>query len=214
MGFAAIALSTAAKADVIYTVTATGTVTTGTSGGEFGVAGTSLVGQTYTITQTFDASLSTEQQVSLYNYLNPARSTATITIGLNTITIPYTSLNNDNNYYGIDVSGGSNDVDEIFAETFNGTGTEGLLLQFQDPSTNFLTTNSLSQELYYTTTNTSDSSVQLALYADNGGFSGTVSAISLNGGTPPAPVPEPRSVVLFGASLAVLAWRRRRCTVR
>jgi hypothetical protein len=210
IGVAVCALSSAAaKADVIYTVTTTGTISSGTSDGTFGANGTNLAGDTFTATATFDATLSVFGGGQAEDFLHPASSSASITVSSNTYNI--SSNSNSKNEYNIGSRSGGYPYDQIFSQTYTSAGTAYFSENIYTSELTFLSNDSLSQTLYYAVPSSGFNHNSASFDAPDGTtFSGTVSTISVNGG---APVPEPRSVALFGAGLAGLAWLRRRSAV-
>jgi hypothetical protein len=208
IGLAVFALSgAAAKADVIYTVVTTGTIAGGTSYGTFGAYGASLAGMTFTATQTFDATLSTfSQSGTSYDALSPASSSASITVGGNTYNIA-PNTNGDNEYFIASRDGG-NSLDGVDSEIDNAAFTAYFIEYIYTSTLTFLSNDSLSQMLFFAPPSSGFINTVIFQAPDSTNFSGTVGTISLNGGV--APAPEPRSIALFGAGLAVLAWLRRR----
>jgi hypothetical protein len=86
----------AARADSIYTVTATGIIDD--AGQDYGIFGnpygTDLTGQTFTITESFDLDQSTINQGDQNEDLSPATVFATVTVGGVTVSINSTGMQN------------------------------------------------------------------------------------------------------------------------
>jgi hypothetical protein len=145
IGLTVFALSAAAaKADVIYTVTITGTITNGTSAGIFGANGSNLAGKTYTTTQTYDATLSSfSQNGTQYDYLTPTTTSASITVGNQTYNI--SSNNNGNSEYFIGSRAGGYSGDQVYASTSNSAGTAHLTDDIYSTTVSYLSSDSLSQ---------------------------------------------------------------------
>jgi hypothetical protein len=86
----------AARADSIYTVTATGVIDD--AGQDYGIFGnpygTDLTGQTFTITESFDLDQSTLNQGDQNEDLSPATVFATVSVGGVTVSINSTGMQN------------------------------------------------------------------------------------------------------------------------
>ena len=199
----------AARADVLYTLTSTGVITSGNDNGIFGGSG-SLVGQSYTMVQTFDATLSlftsgpATQQLS-----GPAVGNAVTTINGNSYTtIPGSSpftLYSLTNYLHLSGNNGSN-YDQVYGQV----GSSGNYVDsfFYSTIVDFLNSVDLAQQFSYTLPLTGIDLARTDFTAGTTSFSGTITSVTLNGGT--APVPEPSTLILFSAGLAGLRWVRLR----
>jgi hypothetical protein len=197
---------TAAKADVIYTVTTTGTIANGTSQGIFGLSGTSLNGKTFTAVQTYDATTGTYGGDAGRNYLDPATSSALITVGA--ITYNLGSSTGPANALIISSINGGYANDDIRTETLISSSLYFSLEVRSDP-TSFLLNDNLAQTLYYTLPANGVDGAASFHGADNTQFVANISSITLTNN-----VPEPASLTLFGTRLAGLGWLRRRKAAR
>ncbi len=209
IGLAAVAFSGAvAHADIIYTITETGTIGGGVSQGIFGVRGSSLAGQTFSVTQTFDATLSTDNSGGpVYDYLSPAAGGAIVTVGNNTYTI--LSNGNSNNEYLISSRAGGYFYDEIYGRTYSSANNASYTGYVYSLATNFLAGDALSQTLVYTLPNSVGSYAGFS-GPDSSYFTGSLNTISVNAAPATPAVPEPGSAALFSVGLIGLGRLRRR----
>jgi len=200
---AAVALSAAAaRADVLYTLTYSGTIQNGQDTGLFGGLG-SLAGQAFSETFTFNGTQSQLSSYStVYNDLYPAVGSVVVTVNGHSFTIVSTPLQYSELYVS-SLAGGSN-VDQVYSYLVNGSSYAQSFLYTNIPALSFLANDSLSQAMNYSVPNSVNSNASFS--ASGGSFSAQVSNLSMNS----APAPEPASLALFGAGLAAFGLARRR----
>jgi hypothetical protein len=194
----------AAKADVYVSLTATGTLTTGTDSLDlFGITG-SVTGTPFTVTDVFDVTTSTYGNYGSVQQLSPGYGQTTVTINGQTVQFSSSYPSSGGNLFALSAGFQYVGSDEVQAGIDSATASQSTGIVLSDSSA-FLPSADLSQATTLSGTNNyQTSSFGFDDLSEN--LSGTIDAITFNGSS--ESVPEPASLSLFGAGLLGL-WRLR-----
>ena len=213
IGIALLSTTFGARADIIYTYASTGTINGGWDNGLFGGIG-SLAGLTYSITESFDLSLSTFNSSSSGQSLNPAFASAVVTVNNHAYT--FNGNLSINNFLTLTSPIGIGGGEAIIAQVYDVDGLSFIDSSIYSDVFKFISSADLSQTYYYAVPNDFpevNSGIPAGFKGPDGTqFGGLMTSVSLNGGT--APVPEPRSLALFGVGLAGIGLARARTRAR
>lgn len=203
-----------AQADIFYTVTVTGTVTSGMDNGLFGGLG-DLVGQHFVMEQRFDGTTATVGQDSAYAYhvLLPVGGSAIVTINGHSYEI-YTPVSSDSGYFlaaGIATHGpGSGYADQI-SGTVSGAEINGspaiARLSVVSTLNSFLQSATLDQWMYFQLIGNQTGEAHFATEQDGSAFDGSIQTVLVA-------VPEPASLALFVFGAGACLRLRRRSAAR